>query len=1114
MVRKGKIFFLIGLILLIVYAFELKAQKKYYSIEKFEIGSGLSSSTIHYVFVDSIGFLWISTQDGLNKYDGYTFLNYRNALDENSISSNNVRGIAQQGRRYIWIASENGLNRFDRQDCKFDVFSIKPIHDPSWLQESNIFDIYCDHGGRIWVKTLDGIYLYFPKENYFRKFPYSFDPLSESVDFNKFGILEDGLGNIWLGSKDGLISIHLKDYSLKKFANKKDDLQSLSSNEIRCSALDRGGNFYIGTSNGLNYYNAKTNSFERFYIDQIKKDGNYDESNCIKTILKDKSGKIWIGNDKGVYIFDPNTKKFKNQNISFNGLPVLKVTSIAQDRSGLYWIGTYKGLFKLNLNKPKFQIINSFTHGISSNNLRGLFYEKDCTLWIGTRNDGLNILNLKTKQLEVFRNNNPKKKISDDFITCIFKDSKGTIWVATRNGINIFDPTKRTFKIFEPTLDESVPEKMPFQNNKINDICEDSEGYIWFASGHGVYKWRDEKLRAYHHNKYYVSSICSNESYCFLISKEKELWIGTLKGLCKYNKFTDGFIPYVRLSNDSKGLSNNSILDLYQSEDGIFWIATEAGLNKFNQKTKEFTFFTIKNGFVNDYIYQIVPDRSNNLWLSTNKGIASFNMNNNTIRNFDVSDGLQGWEYNLGSSLTTPSGHIVFGGTEGLNFFHPDSIYVNKNLPSLCITKVETTSKGNTKSVHSDIVDHIKIYPEDYLVNIYVSGLELTKPEKNNFAYRIKELDMEWIQIGTRNYITLSHLTAGLYTLEIKGSNCDQVWNEECILIHIEVIPIFLKSKPALFLFSVTFSLLIFFFIQYRTRKLRKSNKELLEKQIISLQVEQQKEELANKNKNITDSINYASRIIKAIMPKDEQFRKLFPDSFIYFHPKDIVSGDFYWITERDGKIFIAVVDCTGHGVPGAFMSIIGFDLLRVIVKEQNVDDAAEILNRLDLGIAEIFGHSTSSTVVLDGMDMSFCIIDKEKKQLQFAGAMHFVYLLRDNNIMEIKGDRYPVGFKHSNKQHFTQKIIDLKIEDMLYLFTDGFTDQFGGPVYKKYKYIRFRHLLLTLHKFKMDKQKEAIMKSFETWRGDMEQIDDVLVIGINLSSLWYESAIFESMDT
>jgi serine phosphatase RsbU (regulator of sigma subunit) len=263
-------------------------------------------------------------------------------------------------------------------------------------------------------------------------------------------------------------------------------------------------------------------------------------------------------------------------------------------------------------------------------------------------------------------------------------------------------------------------------------------------------------------------------------------------------------------------------------------------------------------------------------------------------------------------------------------------------------------------------------------------------------------------------------------------------------------------------------------------------------------EVVKQKEIIEETNKHITDSIKYAKRIQEAFLPSESSITEHFENSFILYKPKDIVSGDFYWVERKGNKILFAVVDCTGHGVPGAFMSIIGFNGLNQIVNEYNYTRPSDILTHLNKSISNTLRQHVEDSKIRDGMDVAICSIDLENNKLEFAGAFSPLFILRNNEVLKFKGDKHPIGnFVGVEEYEFTNNEIDLLPEDKIYIFSDGFVDQFGGPNGKKLKYNYFRKLLLDNHKKPMPKQKEAINTFFEEWRTGFEQIDDVCIIGV-----------------
>lgn len=307
----------------------------------------------------------------------------------------------------------------------------------------------------------------------------------------------------------------------------------------------------------------------------------------------------------------------------------------------------------------------------------------------------------------------------------------------------------------------------------------------------------------------------------------------------------------------------------------------------------------------------------------------------------------------------------------------------------------------------------------------------------------------------------------------------------------------FLRHPVLQFVYILVIIGLTILFVRYRTRSLRRTNQILREKEKIAEEVRRQRDQLAAAMKNLTDSIRYAQKIQQALLPSDYYFKRLLPASFILYLPKDIVSGDFYWVNEKKGKIFFTVADCTGHGVPGAFMSMIGFEILDKIINDQGIEKPAEILNILNQGISTTFSRGEENSLLKDGMDLGFCALDRSGKMLEFAGAFHTLYLVRENNLEEFKGDRVSVGMGQEENQRFTNHRIPLQDGDKIYMFSDGYADQFGGPNGKKFMYRRFRHLLLSIHHLPLDQQRTIIYDTFVNWKGELEQVDDILVIGI-----------------
>ena len=331
-----------------------------------------------------------------------------------------------------------------------------------------------------------------------------------------------------------------------------------------------------------------------------------------------------------------------------------------------------------------------------------------------------------------------------------------------------------------------------------------------------------------------------------------------------------------------------------------------------------------------------------------------------------------------------------------------------------------------------------------------------------------------------------------------------------CVSLYI-FISKYSEKAPDLFylIMGIITILIVIIYFENRTKTLRKNCRLLAKKDIVAQDVLQQKNVLSHKNKDFEDSLKYASRIQSALHTDEKEFHRLFPESFVLQRPKDIVSGDFCWAREIDGNVYFSIADCTGHGVPGAFMSLIGLEFFRQIIVERKIKKPSDVLSEMNYQFNKVFENGDEVSLK-DGMDLSFCAFNRKEMKLEFAGALHSIYIVRNNEILEIKGDRINIGPDYGfEPQSFTNQNIKLEEEDTIYMFTDGYTDQFGGPEGKKFKYRRFRHLLLSIHKLPMGRQKKILQENIIQWMGKLDQVDDIMILGIKPASYSLSESIF-----
>lgn len=1073
------------------------------TIEHFGIDDGLSQSLINCIIQDSKGFIWIGTQDGLNKYNGYSFKVFRHEpLDSNSLSSNNIQAIYEDPEGYIWIGTQYGLNRFDRETGNFKRY-YKRVDGKIIGNANDINSIFVDETGFVWAKTLGALHKLNPATGKFKT--YSHNPDYFNIN-SQLAITKDSRDVLWVGSNVGLYYLNEEYDELVRYQYHSDNPQSISHNEIRAICEDGDGTLWIGTGNGLNSFDKKTKTFKRYYYAVNSK--KFSRENTINSICEDHRQRIWLGTNNGLSYFDKTDSVIKKLNYSncYNNVKIENsISSIIEDQSNILWLGTWDGLFKLDQKGMKFKLYRSSTlnnRGVdfASNNIRSVMVEDNDIIWLGFRDQGLDIYNRKENRIIAhYSAQNPKHNLPGNMVETIFKDKQGRIWVGTNSGIRIFNRENRKFEEVSRRFPKFKSDNV-FNYKRIYTIIQDKLDNYWFGTLHGLYRYSptDNTFVSFTSLPNDTSSLTSNKVYSLLEDDEGYIWVGTISGLNRYNPLENNFKQFKRDINEDKGLSHNSVLSLCQSQNGNIWIGTESGLNKYDKETGQIVFYTQSDGLNNDYIYAIIEDNRQHLWLSTNKGLIEFIPKTEEVINYGLQDGLQDYEYNTGAACKSENGELFFAGISGLNAFYPDSIKRNEFIPKVIITSIELFGKEGKQQIFVEGKDYFHFSHDQYNFRIEFAALEFTHPEKNNYKYMMEGLKDEWINIGNNNFAVFPNIPPGSYFFHVKGSNSDLVWSQESETIRIVVDAPPWKTNwayTAYFLLTLGF---IYLLIMYITKNLRKSNQILKEKEKAAKKISRQKEELSIKNKNITDSINYAKTIIESMMPSIQFFYQILPKSFVLYMPKDIVSGDFYWIEKRHNKIFVAAVDCTGHGVPGALMSIIGFDLLRNIINEQGIEQPAEILNKMNEGVAKTFAKEENQDTLRDGMDMAFCVINENNNTLEYAGAYNPLYLIRENNITEIKADRFSVGLaENDDNKPFSGHTIKLQKDDVFYIFSDGFADQFGGPKGKKFKYRRFRRLLLTINKYPMQEQKKSLRNSIESWKGELEQVDDILLIGL-----------------
>ncbi|HET6243936.1 MAG: SpoIIE family protein phosphatase [Bacteroidetes bacterium] len=1135
MVLRYTLFQRISLLLFLLFILHfpiLKAQQET-RFKNISLLQGLSQSTVNCILEDQQGFIWIGTQDGLNRYDGYSFKLFKHSsANTNSLSENFIQSLYEDNEGIIWIGTYGGgLNSFNPVTEKFTHY-LYDEKNTSSLSNNVVMSITQDKENFLWIGTVSGLNKLDGKTGKFERFHFSeSDSLTISSD-NIRTVFLDSKGRIWIGTKDNGFNLFNKNsHNFKRFTSNPKYSNNLSHNFVQTFSEDRDGKLWIGTSGGgINIFNPVDLSF--IHLKKGEANTNSLKSNDVWTIFEDQKGVMWFGTyGCGLNSYDPKKKIFRqhiNNPVENTSLGNNIVLCSYKDKKGLVWIGTLGG--GLSYFDP---IEASFAHykndpfnknSLSENLIMSVLEDENENLWIGTYGGGLNYYNQAKDTYIHYKSNDNTYSISGNIIRAVFKDSENNLWIGTYNGgLSLWLNGK--FKQYK----NQVGNSSSISNNDIWCITEDKDQILWIGTlGGGLNRFdrKTETFTSYLNSVSQRTSLSNDKVISLLNDSKNNLWVGTNGGgLNLLEKGSGSFTVLRHNPNDSTSISNDRVRSIYEDKEGKLWIGTDGGGLNLMNPDYSFRHFTEDDGLPNNVIYGILEDDQDNLWLSTNNGLCRFNKHSFLVQNYDVSDGLQSNEFNQGAYFKGKSGKMYFGGINGLSVFSPSHLKKNNKGPKVLLTSIKLFGKEIATDTSQAFLTELTFAHDQNFLSFEFVALDFRAPEKNQYACKMEGFDKDWIMLGNKHFVSYTNLDPGTYFFRINASNNDDVWGETGKTIKITITPPFYLTKTFYSFIILSSILLLYLFIKWRTLKLRQTQR-LLENIVRTRtqEVMNQKEIIEVKNKDITDSINYAKRIQQAILPPVDAFAKAFSQSFILYKPKDIVSGDFYWMekTEAGTKneniqetedsnsepvILVAVADCTGHGVPGAFLSIVGNNILNQAVNEHGISRPDLILNELNKNLSKTLQNQEDFSVK-DGMDIALCSIDSKQKIVQFAGANNPLWIIKNRSnssplseeFIEIKGDKKPIGsFVSEHNLLFSNHKIHLEQSDTLYIFSDGYVDQFGGDKGKKFKKSQLKALLLSIKSKTMDEQKIILEQTINDWQGSLEQVDDILVIGIRL---------------
>ncbi len=828
-----------GILFSLLFSFLLIAKPSEYQIEQLKIENGLSQSTIFSILQDKKGFMWFGTGNGLNKYDGYNFTIYMpDNSDSTSISDNLISALFEDEDGFIWIGTRDGaLNKFDRRTETFQKFTVDaPMSKESKSTEGyyeypisfsrnnncSITTIAEDDNGFLWIGTWGKGIIRFDKNTNTAQHYYSEFNNPKSLSYNGITkIIVDKRGTIWAATFGGGLNKvieypahqknknYLSDVEFEHFTVNKKNNYSISDNKIISLYEDRFNSIWIGTyEGGINKLSNEQKSLSpnsaRFIKYKHDRADRYSLShNTVMAITGGKNGELWIGTfGGGLNKYDYASEKFIRFIHDANNLNSIgdnDVLSLLEDKSGILWVGSHlgEGISKLSYNSVKFDRISADTDknkGLSDNVVWSIYDDTTNYLWVGTYRGGLNRINKKNGEVKTFKNNpDDSNSISDNHVRAIDKDDDGNFWIGTYNGgLDKYDVSKNKFLSYKRSGDLNS-----ISANQIQSIYIDKKSTFWIGTfGGGLNTFtKDEitnnkiKFKKYLHNVDDKFSLSDNRVYSIYEDSEGYLWIGTFGGgLNMFDKKKELFFKYANVKNDETSLSDNRVLCIYEDKIGNLWVGTYGGgLNKFDRKNEKFKRFTYGERLNANIIYGIIEDDNHNLWLSSDNGIFKFNIATEKFVNYDLKDGLQSLEFSGGAYCKSKDGHIYFGGINGINYFHPDSIFENSYIPPIVITSIKILNKP-LKGERREIV---LPYDQNF-VTFEFASLDYTNSMDNHYSYKLEGLDKDWQNVeASMRMANYTDLSPGNYVFKVKGSNNDNRWNTQGAEIKLTILPPF-----------------------------------------------------------------------------------------------------------------------------------------------------------------------------------------------------------------------------------------------------------------------------------------------------------------------------------
>jgi signal transduction histidine kinase/ligand-binding sensor domain-containing protein len=900
---------------------------------------GLVQNNVVEILQDSRGFMWFGTSAGLNRYDGYDFRLYEHIPgEENSMITSQISSMYEDSQGYIWVGHPGGgLDRYDPETDRFESFNKLPDSNTE-LPRSNLAAIIEDDQQNLWLGTF-GFGLYKINKDRTRLTRVVNDSSRpESLESNSISaLLKDSKGNIWIG--------FWFEKRIDRFNPETGEVENFilgQGNAIAEDGLfnmfeDSSGRIWIAMrKSGVHCYYPEEDRFESFSHDPS--DPNSLSSNVVRSIVEDDQGNIWFGTENGgLSIFNPSQKTFTNllyDDLDSESLNNNSVYSLFKDTDGNIWLGTYTGGVNIY-----FKSYNTFEHlrkksghnSLSNNSVTSFVQDHTGNIWVGTDGGGLNVFNKNMKKVQEFRSRrNDPKSLGGDFVMGISRDSRQNIWVGSwGGGLSRYDFATGDFTRYGT----DASDENSLNSNNVSTAYEDSSGDLWvgtYSAGLNLFDYETEAFKSFTFELDNDQTISNNNVINILEGENNLLWIGTDGGGINMLRRNHTFRRFLGIEDASSGLRNGNVLSSLKYHEGGLWFGTIMGLQKLNPNNLHFYYYPLGDSLSDLRVLGIEEDDQHNLWISSNDGLMVFNPETDYFRRFTRSHGLQDIEFIRGASYKDRDGYLYFGGINGFNKFHPDSIQVSVDPPRVEIVDFEIFNQsvkiGERDSLLKKSItetDYIEIPWRYSMFSLDYVALNYNFSDDIEYAYMLENFDKDWYFVGEIRKATYTNLNPGKYAFKIK-CKVDGTWGEVQRKLEIVILPPYWQTfwfRGIVVLFVL---LILALFYRSRVRRIHRLNalvdKRTLEIRQQNTMLEQQKDQLTTINSVLKERQEKIETQAKELILQSNELKQ----------------------TNGTKDKFMAII---AHDLRNPFNTILGFSEL-LLIQHQWLSDE-EVKNQL-----------------------------------------------------------------------------------------------------------------------------------------------------------------------